>query len=397
MQERNKISTMDISVYIKNLRSNPRFSEDMLVLIEEDLRFGLSKKVVEIYSERKLDYAQMKVYSRCFRGDYEQEVIDVITREGLSGEQMAVALEFYEKNVPIGAIKEITENAQQSAFTMKKLFRGIMEKANAVEKVPDTGEAYAKELVRQVKAAVEKIEFQQKLYDAMNEKLKEIQTEKADAEIQNNLLKRLEEKEKLLLEKDTLLNTQQDQINEAKAENRKIKKEIEDAGREKRDLERMIEDMERGRADDPETKAHGANENVEHTVRKEVSSLPGMSQVQLQSKPNTTGQLWTGYQAAVLDANGNVMQMVPVNYEEKKREHGILTAFFSRHIFKKRIDIVKLVAEGNLSPGQLVQIRSAIEKGLSEKQLMVLIENDLPPEQMAGIIQIAEYENRQRG
>ena len=41
---------------------------------------------------------------------------------------MAVALEFYEKGVPIETVAEITENSSQTAFVMKKLFRNVMEK-----------------------------------------------------------------------------------------------------------------------------------------------------------------------------------------------------------------------------------------------------------------------------
>lgn len=73
-----------------------------------------------------------------------------------------------------------------------------------------------------------------------------------------------------------------------------------------------------------------------------------------------------------------------------------MSAIFSRLAFKKKIDIVKLVAEKDLEPKQLVQIRSAIEKGLSEDQLLVLINNQIPAEQMEEIIGIAVYENKQK-
>ena len=73
-----------------------------------------------------------------------------------------------------------------------------------------------------------------------------------------------------------------------------------------------------------------------------------------------------------------------------------MSALFSRLAFKKKIDIVKLVAEKDLEPKQLVQIRSAIEKGLSEDQLLMLINNQIPAEQMEEIINIAVYENKQK-
>ena len=43
-----------------------------------------------------------------------------------------------------------------------------------------------------------------------------------------------------------------------------------------------------------------------------------------------------------------------------------------------------------------MQIRTAIEKGLSEEQILVLINNQIPAEQMKEIINIAVYENKQK-
>ena len=60
---------------------------------------------------------------------------------------------------------------------------------------------------------------------------------------------------------------------------------------------------------------------------------------------------------------------------------------------KSRADIVKLVASGDLVPAQLVQIKSAIEKGLTESQLVELINNNISAEKMKEIIEIAVLEN----
>ena len=60
---------------------------------------------------------------------------------------------------------------------------------------------------------------------------------------------------------------------------------------------------------------------------------------------------------------------------------------------KSRQDIVKLLACGDLVPAQLVQIKSAIEKGLTEAQLVELINNNVSAEKMKEIIDIAVLEN----
>lgn len=70
-----------------------------------------------------------------------------------------------------------------------------------------------------------------------------------------------------------------------------------------------------------------------------------------------------------------------------------LKRFFPVWPIRRKIDLVRLVTENELSAQQLVQIRLAIEKGLTEEQLKVLIHKKPPAEQMAEIIQIAIYEN----
>lgn len=104
------------------------------------------------------------------------------------------------------------------------------------------------------------------------------------------------------------------------------------------------------------------------------------------------------YQIPVTDSAGRVIQHLPVERTERKSNGGI-AALFARFSFKKksRADIVKLVASGDLVPAQLVQIKSAIEKGLTEGQLVELINNNVSAEKMKEIIEIAVLENSMAG
>lgn len=104
------------------------------------------------------------------------------------------------------------------------------------------------------------------------------------------------------------------------------------------------------------------------------------------------------YQIPVTDSAGRVIQHLPVERTERKSNGGI-AALFAKFSFKKksRADIVKLVASGDLVPAQLVQIKSAIEKGLTEGQLVELINNNVSAEKMKEIIEIAVLENSMAG
>ena len=391
MQERAKVSSMDLKAHMNNLRKNPKFTEEILRLVESDLQYGLSIEETELYTSKRFEYAQMKVYSACLRNGYPEDVRDCITREGLTGEQMAVALEFYEKGVPLKTIAEVTENSSHTAFAMKKLFQSIVSKVQAAESTVQAQEEYAKELLEQIKSVVEKIEFQEKRYDALNEKLKELQTAGQDAKIQNNLLNQL-------AEKDGMLEKQQNELNEARGTIARLRNEMDGIRKEKDRLEKHTEEMEREAAargsepkQEPEKEVTDKKEMVQKTEQAEKK------QVEMkQDAPVFSAFPGVGYNVAVLDGSGKIVSFMPVERMERKKDRSSVSALFSRLVFKKKIDIVKLVAEKDLELKQLVQIRNAIEKGLSEEQLLVLINHQIPAEQMEEIINIAVYENKQK-
>lgn len=393
MQERARVSSMDLKAHMNNLRKNPKFTEEILKLVESDLQYGLTIEETELYTSKRFDYAQMKVYSACLRNGYPEDVRECITRDGLTGEQMAVALEFYEKGVPLKTVAEVTENSSHTAFMMKKLFQSIVSKVQAAGEAVQAQDDYAKDLLEQIKSVVEKIEFQEKRYDALNEKLKELQTAGQDAKIQNNLLSQLAEKDNMIAEKDGMLGKQQDELNEARGTIARLRNEM-DAIRKERDrLEKRTEEMEKEAA----TKGSNTVTEAEVAVADKKEEAKSMVQAEVkQEVPVIPSFPGVGYNVAVLDGNGKVVSFMPVERMERKRERSTMSAIFSRLAFKKKIDIVKLVAEKDLEPKQLVQIRSAIEKGLSEDQLLVLINNQIPAEQMEEIINIAVYENKQK-
>lgn len=96
------------------------------------------------------------------------------------------------------------------------------------------------------------------------------------------------------------------------------------------------------------------------------------------------------------EEHDRMIRDISLERTERKDRRYRMRSVFLRLFFKKRKDIVKLLADKNLSPDQLVQIRSAIEKGLSERQILVLINTKIPAEQMEEIIGIAVYENQMR-
>ncbi|GFI30836.1 hypothetical protein IMSAGC013_02229 [Lachnospiraceae bacterium] len=376
MQERTVLSGMDLKAYLGRLKQNPKYTEEILKLIEDDLRFGLTKEETEEYSSGRYDYRQMRVYSKCLRNNYSKEEKAAILKEGLSGEQMAVALEFYEKGVPMETISGVLSSAENTAYTMKRLFSQVLSKAKEAEPTGGQDMAYAKELMGQIREVLEKISWQEKRYDALNEKLKEIGTAGQDAQVQGNLIAQLSEK-------DRMLEKQQNELNEARVASVKLRGEMEEMRKEMKAVEEQLKKAKKAEAAAPKEP-----EKEEKPEKQTEGSAPGVPE----------SALYPGieYHAAVVDKDGNIVRFVPVERMERKDRGSAMSSMFSRLFLKKKTDIVKLLAEKDLSPEQLVQIRCAIEKGLSEKQLLVLINSKIPAVQMEEIINIAVYENKMK-
>lgn len=380
---------MDLKVYLGELKNNPRFTEEMLQLVEEDLKFGLTPKETKQYTSKKMDFIQMKVISQCLRNGYPEEVLKVIANEKLTGEQMKVALEFYEKGISLPMIKKITGDAEKTAFTMKKLFQDILEKTGEAEKTAkqtESYEIYAKELVEQIKEAVEKIKFQEKRYDAFDEKLRELKTAEQDTKVQEHLLAQIAEKEQLL-------EKQQEELNAERVTIAKLRKE-------KEFVEKKLKDLEREKE---EKKKEQKSEKIESEIVPTL--LDGLSLEDKKESQNNhlleqekSASIFSNkYQAVILDSKKNVVRIVPVEGKKKRKLQRKWTTMFSFFSVKKELDMIKLIAEKKLETEQVIQIRSAIEKGLTKSQLLTLLNYPSSAEQMEELIKIAEYENKQRG
>ena len=98
--------TRDKNMIIQGFR-NRGVSKEVLELISDDADYGLTREQIARYADKNMDFAHMKICSKCLRNNYDDEVIKVIVADGLSISQMEMALEFYEKGVPIEAVKKI--------------------------------------------------------------------------------------------------------------------------------------------------------------------------------------------------------------------------------------------------------------------------------------------------
>ena len=389
-QSKKAAINIHITEFMQGLKAVDKYPEEVLALVLEDLEYGLSEEQVKQYYKKKWNIGQMKIYSRCLRGGYSDEAIKVITSENLSGNQMSVALEFYEKGVPLESIEAVVGRNDFPA-TMKKLYENILSEMKETKKITEDAPDYAKKLVDQISAMITHIEFQEKRYDALAEHLKIFEVTKKDEDVRDNLIKQN-------AHQATVMSEQQNQIMQANSAVARYRAENEQKDKEMKKMQDKVNALEEQqrikelRVADTNTVSTSASIPLPEVVRMSESRVQEHQSAMIpQNIPRHGVPIY--YTIPMVDSYGQVVQKLPIERTEKKT--GGIAGVFSKLGLKKksRQDIVKLVASGDLVPAQLIQLKSAIERGLTENQLVELINNNVSAEKMKEIIEIAVLEN----
>lgn len=387
-QERTPLSQENINAIMEKLRSYRRYDEEKLALIRSDLEWGLTKEETEQYTGRKYDIRQMRIYSNCLKKGCDKETLEVICAKGLGNSQMEVLYELYDKGVPVDVIRQIKEETNASPNRMKAalgIYQEKMEKASehmdSATKEEDI--RYANDLMAELRDIVSKINIQDGRFDELNQKLKQMESSKDAEAIRQDLINQISEKDQMISDKQDELNRALSKISSLRTENENLKAEI---AKKNQTNEKISEDK-------PEASEVGVELKSEDERKDEEMG----SEVAVNSIPVGVRGIGVGipvyYQVAVDSGYGRKTTYTTIGNSER-RSSGLF-AVLEKIFFKKksRADIVRLVSSGNLVPAQLVQIKNAIERGLTEEQLVELINNNLSPEKMKEIIEIAVLEN----
>ena len=383
------LSNMQIARYIESLRKEMNFDDEVYGLVKSDLEDGLTQEQTEKYLDKNFNIGQMRVLSEGMHKGIPDELFNILHNHKLSGNQMRVSLEFYEKGVPVATIQEAVTRGDKPV-SMRRLYEDVLAQLSKAAKQYPQDSEYVKELITQMEKVVEKINYQEERYDVLNKKLSSIEVFKEDKEVTERLVRENEDK-------DGIINHQQDELNKASSTIARLRDDIE---RKEKEMERMrdriesLEDKIMSTASDHKKAAENEKKAESSEVFASTDKKITETLADSQAVPPVQNGIPVYYQIPVTDSNGRVVQQLPIERTGRKSSNGI-AALFAKLSFKKksRADIVKLVASGDLVPAQLVQIKSAIEKGLTEGQLVELINNNVSAEKMKEIIEIAVLEN----
>lgn len=392
-EKRKQLSEHDISEAMAQLRRTGKYNDEVLKLVQADLEYGLSRDEVDIYLTRKLPIEVKRKLSEALHEGCGTELVTVFADAGINTHQIETAINYYNAGVPLEAIKSVIAQ-NMNAHGMKEAYKKILAQMKAVqgtseEDLAKVDKTYVDSLFEEMRKIVSQIGYDEKRFDELNAKIKEIAGGKASD-------KELEELYQKMADKDAIISNQQDNINQANSALARLRKESDEKEEEKKKMQETIGKLNGQLADKDEQIAALKDQKVEPTMQPEESEANI-------TPPGTV---------PLKDASGNVVYGIPVHYaiaykaegakepevtviERTERKNVGFASMFAKLSFKKksRQDIVKLVASGNLTPEQLQQIRIGMEKKLTENQLLNLINNNVPAEQMKEIIEIAVLEN----
>ncbi len=425
-QNRNPLPAEEINALMEKYRSYKKFNKEQLDLIREDLEYGLTPEEIESYTNKK-DYKKMKVISKCLRANFLKEVIEFIGGSGMNVEQMEAFYDAHMEGASFEVLKDIKVLVGNSSHQIKTAIKLIqkqveneIEKRNAELNNTESVETQEKDEAPKEesqtvddklheepsKSDTEKQEYSSRLVSDIKELIKkELQTVKEDEAVRQRLVNQI-------AEKDSDLSAKQDELNNAIGKVQTLSKENEELKNEMELLKKELEERKEKALKASDEKVSDNNKGVlEKTTESVIAeSVPEESKAEVGERDvnkmdekminrNPIGVKGIGvavpvyYQIPIVDSYGRKVMDVTVGKDERKTS-GIFSVM-SKLLFKKksRADIVKLVASGDLVPAQLIQIKNAIERGLTEGQLVELINNNLTPDKMKEIIEIAVLEN----
>lgn len=392
-ENRKQLSEHDISEAMAQLRRTGKYNDEVLKLVQADLEYGLSRDEVDIYLMRKLPIEVKRKLSEALHEGCGTELVTVFADAGINIHQIETAINYYNAGVPLEAIKSVIAQ-NMNAHGMKEAYKKILAQMKTVqgtseEELAKVDKTYVDSLFEEMRKIVSQIGYDEKRFDELNAKIKEIAGGKASD-------KELEELYQKMADKDAIISNQQDNINQANSALARLRRESDEKEEEKKKMQETIGKLNGQLAEKDEQIAILKEQKIEPTTQ------PAESEANI-TPPGTV---------PLKDASGNVVYGIPVHYaiaykadgakepevtviERTERKNVGFASMFAKLSFKKksRQDIVKLVASGNLTPEQLQQIRIGMEKKLTENQLLNLINNNVPADQMKEIIEIAVLEN----
>lgn len=376
--EQRTISERDLEQVIdKYVGEN--YEKEAVALAKEDLIDGVPKDLVALYMDKRLSVAQMQQYSRAMRAGLSEDFIRMLKDGNFKYRQLEVIIDFQLKGVPMESIgKEISSDMEPHAI--HKALTAIyeqLEKAKAT--VPQENEE-AKEIYEKIEKMLSGIGDNSNYLQAVMDKLGTLDTiAQRNDDVRETLSKSIEEKERII-------NEQQAFITQATKENGELRRKLQEISDSKISFEKKQlsyeKEMESLRAENEALRKEKENMVREITDKELAKKEEDMTLVQ--SRPRVPN---VNYDTVVVGGDGR-RQSIHVEHTSKRSPEGLLALAGKKLFGKSKVNLIKQLTGKGLNQQQMEQIKVAIESGLTDEEVIDIINSGFSAEEMKQAIEI---------
>ena len=380
--EEKRLSDGEIAKILDNYEAQ-NFSAEAIELGREDLRYGLTAEQIDIYYKKRLNINQMRHISRALRAGVDMSLIEMVIEEQFAERQMEAIFDYHLKGIPADDLKgNITKD--MNAHAIKKALDDVLAGMKEAKESKGIVDEKAQEILSHIESMVNGISSNS---DYLQEVLTKLETldniEKNSDDVREKLAKSVEEKERIIREQQNLISQTSTDRAKVRDELKQVQADREQLVKEKAQLEaevtRLQTENESLRKEKEDMERHVLDKNKElekqeEAIRK-VSSMPK-----------------TDYDTEVVFPNGN-RQMVHVERTLRKSPDNIL-ALAGKKLFKSksRVNLIKHLTGKGLNQEQMAQVKAAIESGLTDEEVIDIINSGFSAAEMEQAIQIVVAE-----
>lgn len=407
--EDTKLSAEEIEQVISQFEQE-KYNKPTLDLVREDLEFGLSKKQIEMYKSKKLRYEHRRAISnamrqgipddvvvRFFGGRYTEQQIAIFTDEFMEGfgadklfEIMDSTQSGYDMKEACGKVKgklSNTKEKKEEPEPEKSLEEDIADEKAGEDKKLDasvtgiSGQDFMETMKMMMDTFSNTVQMQ---FDRMDKRDEEFRKSSLDKEAERMLNERITNLESQLADSKKDLSAASGVVNEKEQIIRSLQSDLEDKDKsiqeslsqKDAEIKKLREEMEQMKS--------GSN------TMGGFSQPAGNPSVSVAGEHSASGGMadhTANYTMNVTMANG---RQIPLQVErtERKSQSG-LSALMSKFLPKGPAKtLLTRMIEGRYSGEQLAEVMYAYQNHLEEAEVQELLDANLPPEEMHGIINV---------
>ena len=380
--EEKRLSDGEIAKILDNYEAQ-NFSAEAIELGREDLRYGLTVDQIDLYYEKKFNIHQMRQISRALRVGVDMSLIEMVIAEQFAARQMEAIFDYHLKGVPAESMKgNITK--EMNAHAIKKALDNVLASMKEAKESKGIVDEKAQEILSHIESMVSGLSSNSDYLQEVLTKLEALDNiEKNSDDVREKLAKSIEEKERIICE-------QQNMISQTSTARAKVREELKQA---QADKEQLVK--EKAELEAEITKLQTENESLrkekEDMERQVMDKDKELEKQEIEIKKASTMPR-TDYDTEVVLPNGS-RQMVHVERTLRKSPDNIL-ALAGKKLFKNksRVNLIKHLTGKGLNQEQMVQVKVAIESGLTDEEVIDIINSGFSAAEMEQAIQIVVAE-----